>query len=135
MTDYLKTGKRQYVSGGHLESAAYEDVRISADEVSHRLESLVSVRHDLEGVLEAIAALEFDAKEKQAERERLKQLLADLQADTKSAEAVLAQPEEAFTRLYLRASSKGRVRGIMEGLLVGFITGALSSLLVWYVTK
>jgi replicative DNA helicase len=137
MDEYLNTGRRIPIGGGVLVGGmvATVDEKINAEVVAKRVAKLTSIRRDLEAAVVAISALEVDAQEKQAERERLKQLLSQLQADTKSAEAILALPEDTFTRLFHRASSKGRLRGIAEGAIIGFVTGALSSLLVWYVTK
>lgn len=140
MPDTLKTGE-QYVEvegGNH----AIVDVVLTEEEVRQRLANLSTIRDDLESMREglksvivAVTALQIDASEKLAERERLKQSLAALEADAQTAEALLRLPEDSFTRLFDKANAKGRLRGRVEGILIGLVTGAASSWLIWYVTK
>ncbi len=126
MTERLLTGRR--VAGPKGRSAP---VLISADEVEKRITQLSNIQRDLADAIEAIKALEFDAQYKQAEHDRIKTLLVELEEDKKSAEALLSVPEEAFSRLLYRAGQRGQV----EGAIAGLVTGIVSSLVVWYLTK
>ena len=93
------------------------------------------MREDLKSAIVAVTALELDSEEKLNEREKLKQTLAALESDKKTAETLLGLPEASFTRLFERASAKGKRQGRVEGIVVGLITGIVSSWLVWYLTR
>lgn len=63
---------------------------------------------------------------------RLDKIRDELEA---AAETLLQVPEDSFARMLARANSKARIRGIVEGLTIGLVTGAISSLGVWYLTR
>jgi len=70
-----------------------------------------------------------------AETEQLKDSVERLKEEHSTAKELLKLPEESLARLLNRASSKGRWRGVIEGAVIGFITGVASSGLVWYLTS
>lgn len=103
--------------------------------VDERIARLDQIRNDLNAAVEAVAELQREAQDNKKEAEELRGAVEQLAQDKVTAETLLQVPEESFSRMLARANSKARTRGLIEGSLIGFTTGALSSLLVWYVTK
>ncbi len=103
--------------------------------VDERIARLSQVKHDLEAAITAVSTLQAEATDRKDEADQLKAVISKLQEDKNTAESLLSVPEESFVRLVKRAVSKGRMRGLIEGGAIGFMTGMLSSLLAWYITK
>lgn len=103
--------------------------------VDERITRLDQIKADLTAAVEAVAELQREAHDNKKEAESLRASVKQLEQDKVTAETLLQVPEESFSRMLARANAKARVRGILEGSFIGFMTGALSSLLVWYVTK
>ncbi len=103
--------------------------------VDERLARLDRIRADLGAAVDAVAELQREAQDNKKEAEVLREAVTRLEQDKMTAEALLQVPEDSFIRMMARANSKARIRGIVEGSVIGFTTGALSSLAVWYVTK
>lgn len=108
---------------------------MSAKEVADRIAKLPSLKRDLEAVVFAVNTLAYDAGVKKNQHDALKRALSELEADKKSLETLLSVPEASFARVLTLASRKSRLRGLLEGTVVGFLTGILSSSLVWYLTR
>lgn len=104
----------------------------SADE---RIAKLGAIKDDLDAAGVAVEALKQEAEGRRREADELKDTVQKLEEEKNTVETLLKLSEESFTRVLIRASAKGRVRGLVEGVLAGFTTGVGSSLLVWYVTK
>ena len=111
------------------------DDLLDSKDVDARIRRLSQIRTDLEDTISAVEQLQADALRNKKDSDALKATVEQLKQDKATAEEMLKLPEESFARLLTRASSKGRTRGIIEGVLIGFTTGALSSFLVWYLTK
>lgn len=103
--------------------------------VDERIARLGQVKQDLEAAINAVSSLQAEAAERKAEANQLQEAVSRLQQDKSTAESLLRVPEESVVRLLWRASSKGRIRGLLEGAFIGFLTGVLSSFFVWYLTK
>jgi ABC-type transporter Mla subunit MlaD len=103
--------------------------------VDERVARLDQVKRDLEAAIKAVSSLQAEAADRKAEANQLQETVSRLHQDKNTAESLLSVPEESFVRLLGRASSKARFRGLLEGALIGFVTGVLSSLVVWYFTK
>jgi hypothetical protein len=103
--------------------------------VDERIARLSQVKHDLEAAITAVSSLQAEATDRKGEADQLKAVISKLREDKNTAESLLSVPEESFVRLVKRAVSKGRMRGLIEGGAIGFVTGMLSSLLAWYITK
>jgi len=103
--------------------------------VDQRIASLSRVHEDLLGAVAAVEALQSEALDRKREVKQLEEAMHALEQDRNAAETLLKVPEESFVRLIARAASQGRTRGIIEGLVIGFVTGTLSSLFVWYLTS
>lgn len=103
--------------------------------IDERIARLGEIKDDLTGAIKAVDELQKEALTRKSEVELLQESVQKLQKDKDAVESLLKIPEDSFSRILTRATSKSRVRGIIEGSIIGFITGALSSLLVWYVTK
>lgn len=103
--------------------------------VDERIARLDQIRSDLNGAIDAVTELQREAQDNKKEAESLRQSVKQLEQDKFTAEALLSVPEESFARMLARANSRARIRGLLEGAAIGFVTGALSSWLVWYLTK
>jgi hypothetical protein len=103
--------------------------------VDERIARLDQIRADLGGAIDAVTELQKEAQDNKKEAENLRQAVERLEQDKVTAETLLKVPEDSFARMLGRANSKARLRGLFEGSAIGFTTGALSSLLVWYLTK
>jgi hypothetical protein len=134
MSDQLRTGRVTSIPGGP-EAAIPANEYLSSKDIEERIAKLGDIRRDLAAAVLAVEALQFDAGIKKQEHDKLKKLLIDLDADRRTAEAVLRVPEDSLARLIDRANKKGCLRGIFDGVAIGFLTGVLSSLCVWYFTQ
>ena len=103
--------------------------------VDERIARLDQIRSDLSGAIDAVTELQREAQDNKKEAESLRESVKQLEQDKVTAETLLKLPEESFARMLARANSRARIRGMLEGTAIGFVTGALSSLLVWYLTK
>lgn len=111
------------------------DDLFNSQDVDKRIEKLSGIKNDLQDAIKAVETLESEALEKKDEINLLQQSVQKLEEDKNTAEALLKLPEDSFARLIYKSSSKGRIRGIIEGIIIGFSTGCLSSWLIWYLTK
>ncbi|MDP3671889.1 MAG: hypothetical protein WA191_22640 [Telluria sp.] len=103
--------------------------------VDERLAKLDQIRNDLSAAVDAVAELQREAQDNKTEAEALRDAVVRLEQDKVTAETLLKVPEDSFARMLARANSKARFRGIVEGTVIGLVTGALSSFLIWYMTR
>jgi hypothetical protein len=122
----------------HLPFLRYEiDLGQALDNrtVDERIAKLDQIRADLEAAVHAVAELQLEAQGNKKESAALQEAVVRLKQDKVTAETLLKVPEDSFARMLARANDKARVRGLVEGAVIGFLTGALSSYVVWYLTK
>jgi septal ring factor EnvC (AmiA/AmiB activator) len=93
------------------------------------------VREDLRAAVEAVEELQSKALQNKKEHDDLKATIDQLKEEKATTETLLQVPEDSLARVLARANSRGRTRGIIEGGILGLLTGSRSSLLVWYLTK
>ena len=103
--------------------------------VDERIARLDQIRNDLNAAVEAVVELQSEAQDNKKEAEELRKAVQQLEQDKITAEKLLQVPEESFSRMLARANAKARLRGLIEGSVIGFTTGALSSLFIWYLTR
>lgn len=103
--------------------------------VDERIARLAQIHADLHAAAEAVAELQREARDNKREAESLRQAVERLEQDKVTAETLLRVPEDSFARMLARANSKARIRGLLEGALIGFGTGAGSSYLIWLITQ
>ena len=103
--------------------------------VDARIARLDHIKKDLDGALEAVTELQLEARNNKRAAEELQQEIDSLEKDKQTAESLLQAPQESLERFFDRINSKDRNRGRLEGVAIGLITGALSSYIVWYLTK
>jgi peptidoglycan hydrolase CwlO-like protein len=103
--------------------------------IDERLTKLTKIQEDLGDAMKAVAELQKSATTAKKEADELESEVGRLRQDRAVAEEMVKVPEEAFGRLLARASAKGRGRGLLEGIVVGLLTGGLSSWVVWYFTR
>jgi len=108
---------------------------VDSSTIDERISKLGRVKEDLEAAIVAVSTLQKEAEKHREEANKLSETVSMLSKERLTAEALLKIPEDSFTRLLTKANSKGRWRGIVEGAIVGFITGVLSSFVVWLLTK
>ena len=135
LIDTLKRRTRLRISLPFISYEVALDDLATSETVDARIARLSEIKRDLEAAISAVQGLQDEAKERKAEADQLQALVAKLQEDKNAAESLLKVPEESFLRLVGRATSKGRFRGLIEGVIIGFVTGALSSFLVWLLTR
>jgi peptidoglycan hydrolase CwlO-like protein len=103
--------------------------------IDERLEKLSKIQEDLGEAMQAVSELQNSAMTAKKEADSLEQEVGRLREDKAAAEELIKVPEEAFARMLSRASAKGRGRGLLEGIIVGLLTGGVSSWIVWYFTS
>ncbi len=103
--------------------------------IDERISRLGEIKEDLEGAIKAVDDLQSEALKRKSELSNLQESVQKLEEDKDTVESLLKIPEESFSRILNKATSKGRIRGIIEGSIIGFVTGTLSSFIVWYFTK
>ncbi len=103
--------------------------------IDERIAKLAEIQADLEAAIEAVKELQKGAAASKKEADEMQISVEKLKEDKRAAEDLVKVPEEAFARMLGRASASGRGRGLIEGIVVGLITGFTSSLLAWWVTK
>jgi len=108
---------------------------VAHEDVDTRIAKLSTIKQDLLASIAAIDELEKDASSKKRQLNELDAALQRLQSDKITAESLLNLPEESLARVLANAAARGRGKGILQGLIMGFATGVLSSLLVWYITR
>ncbi len=111
------------------------DGLLSEKSVEDRIARLAEIQDELEGAVTAVSDLKDEAIRTKDEANSLRSRIDELEKDKSAAEKMLEVPEESFSRLLSRANSKARLRGIVEGSCIGFLTGCGSSMFVWYVTN
>ncbi len=107
--------------------------RLTPTDVDERITKLTAVQADLEAAVEAVKSLRESADRSKREVEQLRTLVLQIQEDKQVAEKMVKMPEEAVARVMYRASAKGRGRGLVEGIAIGFLSGLGSSLLASYI--
>jgi hypothetical protein len=108
---------------------------VDSKSVDDRIAQLGRVREDLQAAVTAVEELQLKAIQNKRQHDELMVTVEKLKEEKTTTEALLRVPEDSFARVLARASSRGRWRGIIEGGILGLLTGSLSSLLVWYLTK
>ncbi len=105
------------------------------DDVDDRIKKLSQVREDLQAAVVAVDSLQVEAAERQAEVQKLRDAVKQLQEDKETTQSLLELPKESFARVLSDGAARGRLRGRIEGTVIGLVTGGVSSYVVWYLTK
>lgn len=108
---------------------------LSPGDIDERIEKLGTIKQDLLASIAAIEELQADAQDKKRQVDELQAAVQRLEQDRATVETMLHVPEESFARVLSRAAARGRWKGLAEGAIIGFLTGAASSFAVWYLTK
>jgi hypothetical protein len=108
---------------------------LTRGDLDERIAKLGNIKEDLLASIVAIEELQAGAQDKKRQLDELQIAVQQLEQDRATAETLLHVPEESFARVLGRAAAKGRWRGLVEGTIIGFLTGAASSFVVWYLTK
>jgi len=138
MSKFLKQLKKSARFRVSLPFMSYEvniNDLIDSSKVDERISKLSEIQKDLEAAVVAVDSLQNEAETRQNEAKQLKEVVEHLNKERTTAEALLKLPEDSFTQLIAKASSKGRWRGHLEGAIIDFVTGVVSSFLVWCFTK
>jgi len=106
----------------------------TAEVIDQRIARLADIKQELEAAVLAVDDLQRDATARKAEVADARRQVERMNEQRTTAEALLKLPHDSVLQLLTEASAKGRMRGIIEGAVVGFGTGTLSSFLVWYLT-
>lgn len=103
--------------------------------VDERIKKLYTIKDDLEKAMEAVDEMTNEAITKQGELQRIRTDIEELSKDKSTLVNVLMQEESSLFRIIKKATSRGQWVGIIEGLIIGIITGCISSYLIWYITQ
>jgi len=109
--------------------------RSLSDDAAIVVRQLGEVQDSLRTALAGIESVRVDALERTREAEELRDQVAKLNDDQQAAEAMLSVSEESVARLIARANRRGAWKGRIEGVVIGFLSGVSSSILVWWFTK
>lgn len=102
--------------------------------IDARLKKLDSIKWDIEAAVEAVTEIQRDARLSKEKTESLQKEILALKTDQEAAEAMLQAPRDSVVRFLGTAISNDRRQGRIEGVLIGLVTGALSSWVIWFLT-
>jgi len=102
--------------------------------IDARLKKLDSIKGDIEAAVEAVTEIQRDARLSKEKTESLQKEILALKADKQAAEAILQAPRDSVVKLLGTAISNDRRKGRIEGVLIGLVTGAVSSWAIWFLT-
>jgi hypothetical protein len=80
---------------------------------------------------DAIQLISEESKQKKIELDELRLRLAEINKDKETIEKVLQIDQDSFSRLLISTNKKTEKRSILIGIVIGFLTGTVSSYLVW----
>ena len=106
-----------------------------AEDVDARIKKLSQVRDDLQAAVIAVDSLRVEATQRHDEVHKLRDAVAQLKQDHQTTQTLLEVPKESFARVLSEVSARDKLRGRIEGVVLGLITGGVSSYAVWYLTK
>lgn len=107
---------------------------LTANNVDERIARLSQVHRDLLAAAQAVEALQEEANVRKSEVEVLRESVDRLSKDKDVSAAVLTLDQESIARLFANANKRLQSRSIWLGIIIGLVTGFLSSLAVWYLT-
>lgn len=102
--------------------------------IDARLKKLDSIKGDIEAAVEAVTEIQRDARLSKEKTESLQKEIIALKADKEAADAMLQAPRDSVVKFLGAAISNDRRQGRIEGVLIGLLTGALSSWAIWFLT-
>lgn len=108
---------------------------LDSQNIDTRIARLTDIKEELESAILAVESLQNEAHENKQQVNYLQERIRELEEDKNTAEAILKVPQDSFVRLIEQASSKGRMRGWFEGLIIGLLSGVVSSLAAWFITE
>jgi len=103
--------------------------------VDEQIAKLGQIQTDLRAAINAVDLLKNEADSKKIEAEQLRIAVENLKQEQETVKTLLTLREDPLIRLLVKANSKGRARGIWEGIIIGLCTGGISSYLIWFFTK
>jgi septal ring factor EnvC (AmiA/AmiB activator) len=110
-------------------------IELNNKEIEERINQLDEVRDKLIKAADAIDLISNESKIKRNELEILKSKLDQINKDKDTAEKILEVDKESFTRLLIETNQRTEKKSIWIGIIIGFFTGTLSSLVVWWITS
>jgi hypothetical protein len=110
-------------------------IRLNNEEIEARINQLDDVKKSLIMAADAIQLISEESKQKKIELDELRSRLAEINRDKETIEKVLQIDQDSFSRLLISTNKKTEKRSILIGIVIGFLTGTLSSFLVWILTK
>ncbi|MCK4642529.1 hypothetical protein KAU32_02710 [bacterium] len=108
---------------------------LTAVKVDERIANLSKVHHDLLEAAQATEQLHQEAIATKEDLSTLRDRVERLNKDKKTSETVLSLDQESLARLLADANKLLKGRSVLVGILIGLITGFLSSWAVWYLTS
>lgn len=118
----------------HKEIRGHRILVLDPITIDARLKKLDSIKADIEAAAEAVAEIQRDARLSKERTESLQKEIIALKADKEAAEVILQAPRASVVEFLGTAISNDRRKGRLEGVLIGLLTGALSSWVIWLLT-
>lgn len=110
-------------------------IELNNKEIEERINQLDDIKSKLIETANAVNQISTDSKQKKAELDELIRKYQEIKQDKNESEKLLQVNKDSFGRILLSTNKKTEIRSIWYGIIIGFVTGTLSSLLVWYLTS
>lgn len=139
ITDFLKSVRPiiSFDASSGSPSFAIEldrKIQLNNKEIEDRINQLDDVKDKLIKAADAISHISDESRRKKTELELLRNKLEQINKEKEVAETILEVDKESFARLLISTNKRTEKRSILIGIGIGFVTGSLSSLLVWLLT-
>lgn len=108
---------------------------IDNKEIEDRINQLDEVREKLIKAADAISLISDESKKKKVELDNMHVKFESLKKDKETAEKILQVDKDSFARLLIETNKKTEKRSIWIGIVIGFMTGTASSLLIYLADK
>jgi hypothetical protein len=136
--DYIKSGvSRITIVSLGFPGIAFElekKIEFNNKEIEERIIQLDDIKSKLIEAADAINQISTDSKQKKVELEELIKKYQEIKQDKDESEKLLQLNKDSFGRILTSTNKQTERRSILIGIIIGFVTGTLSSLLVWYLT-
>ena len=139
LIDYFKSlTSRITIDSSGIPSIVIEldkKIELNNKEIEERISQLDDIKSKLIETANIVNQISTDSKQKKAELDELVKKYQEIKQDKDESEKLLQVNKDSFARILLSTNIKTERRSIWIGIIIGFVTGTLSSLLVWYITS
>lgn len=111
------------------------EIQKTSNDITSTIKNLDRTKDDLLEAINLIDHLKSDLSEKQKKINDSEKILRKIQEDKETTETLLHLDLDSFTRILTDSTKRQRRNSLIIGILIGLMTGFLSSLSVWFMTK